>query len=142
MKYCKTCDTTKARLEFGKRKASKDGLAPLCKSCLRAYDKSRLKCPKRAAHRAAYQKSDKGRPKADAAKREWRNRNPSKAKAMAKISYNIRIGALTRQPCEKCKTTNNVHAHHDDYSKPLDVRWLCAQHHRDWHAKHGEALNP
>ena len=27
-----------------------------------------------------------------------------------------------------------VVAHHDDYSKPLDVRWLCRSHHMQLHA--------
>jgi hypothetical protein len=35
-------------------------------------------------------------------------------------------------PCEVCKETN-VDAHHDDYNKPLDVRWLCKKHHREHH---------
>ena len=33
-----------------------------------------------------------------------------------------------------CGTTTNIHAHHDDYSKPLDVRWLCNFHHGKHHA--------
>jgi hypothetical protein len=27
-----------------------------------------------------------------------------------------------------------VDAHHDDYARPLDVRWLCRPHHRLTHA--------
>jgi hypothetical protein len=45
-------------------------------------------------------------------------------------------------PCEVCRTTEKIHAHHDDYAKPLNVRWLCSAHHSQWHAKNGEALNP
>lgn len=40
----------------------------------------------------------------------------------------IQSGVLTRQPCEVCGA-EKVDAHHDDYGKPLDVRWLCRAHH-------------
>jgi ribosomal protein S27AE len=36
----------------------------------------------------------------------------------------IANGELVRQPCEKCGSSR-VQAHHDDYAKPLEVRWLC-----------------
>ena len=45
----------------------------------------------------------------------------------------IRDGRLKRGPCAVCNTTENVHGHHDDYSKPLDVRWLCERHHIELH---------
>lgn len=45
----------------------------------------------------------------------------------------IRRGRIERGPCEVCGTTENVHGHHDDYSKPLDVRWLCRDHHLELH---------
>ncbi|WP_218650451.1 hypothetical protein [Brevundimonas sp. P7753] len=34
--------------------------------------------------------------------------------------------------CEVCSATR-VDAHHDDYSRPLDVRWLCRAHHMEVH---------
>jgi hypothetical protein len=44
------------------------------------------------------------------------------------------MGRLIRQPCEVCGE-KKVEAHHDDYDKPLDVRWLCKAHHTDVHRK-------
>lgn len=41
---------------------------------------------------------------------------------------------LIRQHCEICGAIN-TEAHHNDYNKPLDVRWLCFKHHRELHSK-------
>jgi hypothetical protein len=46
----------------------------------------------------------------------------------------IRRGKMVRQPCEVCGATP-AEAHHDDYGKPRDVRWLCPPHHREHHRK-------
>jgi len=56
------------------------------------------------------------------------------------INNAIRNKKLFREPCEVCGI-EKVDAHHDDYAKPLNVRWLCSEHHHQWHAKYGEALN-
>lgn len=58
-----------------------------------------------------------------------KERYPERIKAR-QICYDaVRAGKLKRHPCELCGNTN-AQAHHDDYSKPLDVRWLCPAHHR------------
>lgn len=47
-------------------------------------------------------------------------------------TYNmaLRSGALLRQPCEVCGATGPIHGHHaNGYDRPLDVQWLCNQHH-------------
>ena len=46
----------------------------------------------------------------------------------------IKAGRMTRKPCEVCGA-NRTHGHHDDYTQPLNVRWLCPSHHREHHAK-------
>ena len=37
------------------------------------------------------------------------------------------------EPCEVCSSTERLHRHHDDYSKPLQVRFLCCYCHNAWH---------
>ena len=38
------------------------------------------------------------------------------------------MGRIFKKPCKVCGDLN-VEAHHEDYSKPLDVVWLCHKHH-------------
>ena len=47
----------------------------------------------------------------------------------------IRQGLVKKSNCEICGSDKNVEAHHDDYSRPLDVRWLCRVHHEHHHTK-------
>lgn len=54
------------------------------------------------------------------------------AKAHWTVSNAIRDGRLHRQPCEKCGSERSD-AHHADYSKPLEVQWLCRKHHGEQH---------
>jgi hypothetical protein len=54
--------------------------------------------------------------------------NPERrAKRLARkiVQEAVRRGALVRHPCEKCGSEDRIHGHHDDYSKPMEVRWLC-----------------
>lgn len=52
----------------------------------------------------------------------------------------LKAGKLTKAPCEECGSKLTV-AHHDDYAKPLDVRWLCKICHSQWHEANGPGLN-
>ena len=67
--------------------------------------------------------------------RRWEDHNPEKRSAHKAVERALAKGTLVRQPCERCAATIGVHAHHDDYAKPLDVRWLCPIHHRDRHVE-------
>ena len=47
------------------------------------------------------------------------------------IIYNlVKQGKIKRLPCEVCSKEKSE-AHHPDYSKPLEVRWLCKKHHKE-----------
>ena len=65
---------------------------------------------------------------------------PEKLAAKMAVLSAVRGGRLVRLPCETCGTSpvaadgrSLVHAHHEDYSQPLAVRWLCVKCHFDEH---------
>lgn len=56
--------------------------------------------------------------------------------AQKAVALAIRSGCLKRLPCEKCGTTENIHAHHHKgYTLEhwFSVQWLCRQHHKEAH---------
>src|ERR1700677_3601260 len=55
-----------------------------------------------------------------------------KKAARTKAGYAVKKGILVPKPCEKCGN-QKAHKHHADYSKPLDVIWLCAACHKRAH---------
>lgn len=59
---------------------------------------------------------------------------PNKKKARAIAYRAIAAGTLGRQPCEECGS-EPAEMHHADYSKPLDVTFLCKPHHEALHAR-------
>ena len=52
--------------------------------------------------------------------------------AQNKINKLITNGKVIRGKCSICGNTKS-HAHHEDYSKPFDIIWLCALHHKQRH---------
>jgi hypothetical protein len=66
------------------------------------------------------------------ASREFRARNPEKQRAWWAVSNAVRSGRLVRpKNCQRCGKACHPQASHDDYSKPLDVEWLCAMCHNE-----------
>ncbi len=65
-------------------------------------------------------------------RRKYINAAPEKHRARWKIRRELAAGRLIRQVCEICGILE-TDAHHDDYAKPLDVRWLCRKHHLQHH---------
>ena len=51
-----------------------------------------------------------------------------RSRAAYAVSKALRKGTLVRKPCEVCGNPRSQ-AHHDDYKKPLEVKWLCIVHH-------------
>jgi hypothetical protein len=69
---------------------------------------------------------------------EKRNREASVVKRLASqaVKIAVRSGHLLKpRACESCGKILRIHGHHDDYSKPLAVRWLCQICHLKIHRK-------
>ena len=60
--------------------------------------------------------------------------HPEKYKARYMAKNAITQGKLKRKSCQVCGE-ENAQAHHEDYSKPLDITWLCFKHHIEVHGK-------
>lgn len=67
---------------------------------------------------------------------KFRKNNPEKARAYSAVGNALRSGKLQKPDlCEKCMKKKKVEAHHEDYSRPLDVTWLCKKCHLGLHRK-------
>lgn len=64
--------------------------------------------------------------------RQYRLRNREKKLAHDAVDRAMRAGELARLPCWICGDAESE-AHHADYSRPLDVVWLCRDHHKQLH---------
>jgi hypothetical protein len=69
----------------------------------------------------------------------WIVKNNVKRQAHIQTGNRIKDGSLIKQPCEVCGCLE-VEAHHEDYSAPMDVRWLCRKHHAARHREINEAI--
>lgn len=98
----------------------------------RKYDRKRSKYPARKAYMAAYMQTQVGLQKNAEAVAKYTTRCPERLQARQEVRKAIKSGQLVRGPCETCGESE-VEAHHGDYSKPLEVRWLCKSHHEAVH---------
>ena len=64
--------------------------------------------------------------------REYAKENPEKIKCYKLVYKAVKKGILLRKPCQFC-SKEKVQGHHPDYSKPLDVIWLCSSCHKKLH---------
>lgn len=153
MKTCFCCKRTLELSEFYAHEAMGDGYLNKCKACVRSARRGRYwKDPEtsRAKDRARYENPERQKQVAESYKRNRsaeRNRLYSKTHTRrhplartARVAVNnaIRDGRLVRGPCVECGATP-AEGHHDDYTKPLEVRWLCRRCHNEWH-KHNIPL--
>jgi hypothetical protein len=145
-KLCFKCNIVKPLSEFYKHPQMADGRLGKCKECTKKDTSKReamlSKVPEWKEKELARHREKSSRARAcgkvssreicNKGQRAWYQRNKEKKYAHGCVSNALKSGKLTRQPCEVCNEPR-VQAHHDDYSKPLDVKWLCVKHHAERH---------
>ena len=68
---------------------------------------------------------------------------PDRDRAHRLVAAAERRGEIIRPAnCERCGHTRKLDAHHDDYSQPLTVRWLCRPCHTHVHPKTQKNIGP
>ena len=130
-KKCFKCSVIYPISEFYKHSRMADGHLNKCKECTKkdATDNRWNKVE-------YYREYDRNRPNRAGAyeyMKKYRKDNPEIYRAHQMVALHVKKGNMTIKPCEICGTTERIEGHHDDYSKPLDVRWLCSVHHKEYH---------
>lgn len=127
-KTCFKCGTELPIVMFYKHPMMGDGRLGKCKDCTRKDVREN-----RAKKRDYYNEYDRDRSRnPERIKAIHNSRAPHKRKATVAVNNALRRGKLKRMPCEVCGKVKSE-AHHPDYSKPLEVQWLCRQHHVEVH---------
>lgn len=150
---CRVCGVTSDAAEFYK------GLNTRCKEChkqkvrdnraeradyYRTYDAYRYQHdPKVKKRHRRYAQTEEGKASLKAAREKWINENAEKRACHMILNNAVRDGrAIKPDACQSCGKTNcRVEGHHHDYTKPLDVEWLCRSCHVAEHRKQDEALS-
>ena len=79
-----------------------------------------------------YRLSETGKRKVNEASKRARIKHREKFLARAKVRYAVKIGKIEKpKKCEVCEKVKSLQGHHEDYSKPLEVIWLCSGCHAD-----------
>lgn len=151
MKTCKECGNAKEDNDFYVSNRTR------CKECVKArananrqenleyyqsYDRRRYR--ESDERKAAARKSSNNPAGIEAKKRSLqrlRDSHPEKYRARNAVSNSLRDGKIEKpKTCFFCSAETKLQAHHHDYSKPLDVFWLCAPCHGKLHTVNGDFL--
>ena len=153
MKVCRDCYVEQPLSEFYKHGKMQDGHLNKCKSCVKKrvtkrrndninemqeYERKRSMLPHRVQSRKEsakkYAQTEAGKEAKRKAMKLYFERYPLKRAAHIIVGNALRDGRLTKQfECSVCNSNKKIEAHHNDYTKPFDVRWLCEKCHKNWH---------
>lgn len=155
-KICSKCKKEKELMCFGKHLSSKDGLKGQCKECRKVESKLRYKENKEELstyYKKRYEQnknkilegikkyamSKRGkfmRKKRRTHRLKYDEEFKKKHTARKILNHRIENGSIIKPSiCSKCRISGvTIQGHHKDYSKPLDVDWLCEKCHRKLHA--------
>ena len=153
MKKCFKCGKEKSYSEFYKHSAMADGYLGKCKECAkkdtieyrknnleycRNHDRIRSKTEaRRKTNRLSSKRERAEHPeRVNARNKKYKDKNPLRVRAMNMLARALRRGVIRKSNfCECCYAFGKTEAHHDDYDKPIDVKWLCVKCHNKRHVE-------
>jgi len=144
-KKCFKCGRVMPIDNFYRHQQMADGQLNKCKECskkdvlenrakridyYKEFDRKRADLPKRVKARKEYAKKMKDDPVFKASvytsTKKYRENNPEKYKAHSKVNNSSGDKKIEKpELCSVCGKKKNLEGHHYDYSKPLDVVWVC-----------------
>jgi len=137
-KKCFKCGIEKKLFEFYKHKEMKDGYLNKCKSCTKKdtknnYNKNIINYKLYEWKRSDYEHRKLLRKNYYNKNKKRHRKKQTALNANISLSNAIRDKKIIKGKCLICNTDKNIQGHHFDYSKPLEVWWLCIKHHNRIH---------
>ena len=147
MKTCIACARSLPLESFYRHPQMKDGRLGRCIECHKsgvqrvrkerhdyyvAYDRMRYErdYEKRKLAVERYRKTEAAKEALKKARASSAVRYPERNTARYALGNAVRDGRVIKpDACEMCGVSGKLHGQHDDYTKPLDVRWLCVPCH-------------
>ncbi len=129
MKKCYGCKKILSLTNFYKAGSWWDGYMNVCKNCERLRYRERRVRNKKTFKSKNSSYYEKHKEEILEKRKLWYEKNKHKSSAHSAVKTALYRGDIVKKPCEVCGEDRSQ-AHHEDYSKKLDVVWLCAKHHR------------
>lgn len=147
---CSTCDEWLPAIKFYSSKKNTNGLASECRTChCKTSVASRDPEQSRQANRRYARRARLSHPEVFRERERNASRNRVQSErtiARNKLNAAVRRGDISKpEQCSECGEGKKLTAHHNDYSKPLEVEWLCYECHGKRHRKdsgHRSVLEP
>lgn len=114
----------------------------ICKDCVKKYDRERYKNEDRKKYlkdfHNEYMKNEDNRKRHSKLSikfaAEWAKNNPEKIRTHYLLKYHVKKGHIIKPgTCSYCNNKDKIEAHHEDYSKPFSIVWLCRTCHKRYH---------
>jgi hypothetical protein len=133
-KRCFHCSEIKDLLDFSSHSLGYGGRAPYCRSCFNAMQRLRYLALPRSVRSPRKPSTEERRQIARQSGIRFRIRHPERGRIYRQVRGALKKGILTRPSiCSHCGCSRKLHAHHSDYTQPLQVIWVCHNCHADLH---------
>lgn len=148
VKRCPRCGVVKSMDHYQRCASNSDGLQDRCRVCQNAIiaERDSTKEGKLAVRARSRNYARRNRAAVQARRdyyvalngedfsRKNQREAPEKKRARDKVYHALKTGKLCKPAyCESCGKDCTPQAHHNDYTKPLEVLWYCTTCHANHH---------